>query len=419
MIQNRYIRCASLLACVLVVQGCAAPGVNINMQRAQNAATVNEGPQINVMPITSDLIANERGENSTSQLLDQLNQLEGEKPGEYTVGPGDRISVTVWRHPELSTPSAGSASIPPPMSAIIASGSGGGGGATSALSNPSASAGPDAAAQGQGLGHLVEVDGTFFFPYLGKVPAAGMTLDQLRNYLNSRLKKFVRVDDPAMPLVDVSVSDYKSQKVYFSGAFERATSLTLSSVPLSIADALGQAGINLEHADLSGLVLYRGGKRYPLNLDALSQAGRNLGQVFLRDKDQLEVPYNDRKKVYVLGEVMLSRAVPLRLGSVSLADALSSAGGPRQETSSGASIYVLRDTTPAHASRQTVDVYQLNANAPDELVLADKFQLQSGDVVYVASMAIARWNRIVSLLVPSSSLFTATQSIQAIGNNVR
>jgi len=47
------------------------------------------------------------------------------------------------------------------------------------------------------------------------------------------------------------------------------------------------------------------------------------------------------------------------------------------------------------------------------LAVADSFKLQPRDVVYIDPVGLVRWNRIVSLILPSASVLNAGSEINA------
>ena len=53
-----------------------------------------------------------------------------------------------------------------------------------------------------------------------------------------------------------------------------------------------------------------------------------------------------------------------------------------------------------------MDVFHLDAYNPVAMVMADRFALQPRDVVYVDAGTLVRWNRVVNLLLPTTSLLT-------------
>jgi polysaccharide export outer membrane protein len=53
----------------------------------------------------------------------------------------------------------------------------------------------------------------------------------------------------------------------------------------------------------------------------------------------------------------------------------------------------------------------MDVKAPAALILAEQFALQPGDVVYVDASALATWNRVISLVLPSAGLLRTGQQI--------
>jgi polysaccharide export outer membrane protein len=52
----------------------------------------------------------------------------------------------------------------------------------------------------------------------------------------------------------------------------------------------------------------------------------------------------------------------------------------------------------------TSELFHLNAGSPDALLLAEGFPLRPRDIVYVDVAAVARWNRVVSNILPTSQM---------------
>lgn len=360
------VRLSSLLV-VISLAGCAlAPGQYVSPGSWLGAGA---DPEVEVIPITPKLLATDARVVAAEALPQELLDYH---PDTYRIGAGDTLYITVWDHPELTVPTG------------------------TQINNTDAN------------GRLVRPDGTLFYPYIGQVNASGLTLEQLRGELTQRLTKYI-----PSPQVDVAVLRYASQKVYVSGAFQKNTPVAITVVPLSLPDALGQAGVDPVNADLSGLVLERDGVRYDINMDRLSRRGVNLSKLFLKPDDALYLPYKDRRNVYVLGEVSSQRALPFRTDGISLAEAIASVGGLRQETSKARSVYVIRGVdVPGQSAGPQTTVYQLNANSAVALAMADRFQLRQGDMVYVGPAQITRWNRFISSLVPSASLLNTANNIR-------
>lgn len=73
-------------------------------------------------------------------------------------------------------------------------------------------------------------------------------------------------------------------------------------------------------------------------------------------------------------------------------------GGIKESTANVGGIFVFR---PSTEEGKFADVYQLDANNAIAYMMADKFQLQARDVIYVTTAPISLWNRVLSQIVPT------------------
>ncbi|MDP3705988.1 MAG: polysaccharide biosynthesis/export family protein [Legionellaceae bacterium] len=113
------------------------------------------------------------------------------------------------------------------------------------------------------------------------------------------------------------------------------------------------------------------------------------------------------QKVYVLGEVTRPGLLPINDEQLTIADALAISGGINLETANPTYIYVIRGdyTKPL--------IFWLNAKTPDKMLIAERFSLKPKDILYVSSAPLTRWNRFLSLLIPSLQPVLITQAIVA------
>ena len=112
----------------------------------------------------------------------------------------------------------------------------------------------------------------------------------------------------------------------------------------------------------------------------------------------LRVRSRDESKVFVSGEVVGARALQMHNGRLSLSEALGESGGINPLTGDARQIYVVR-----RASAEAV-VYQLNANNSGALALAEGFELEPKDIIYVAATPLTNWSRTISQLFPGGIL---------------
>jgi len=352
------------LAAGVFLHGCAfAPGQHLDTEHLTRDQSP-ENARVELVPITPKLLAIQEAARKAEQLPAELLNYS---PETYRIGPNDVLHITVWDHPEMTAPSG-------PQQSLEAN------------------------------GRVVRPDGSLFYPYIGQVKAAGLTVEELRASIAQRLTIVV-----TRPQVDVAVLKYGSRKVVLSGAFNDTTQQPVTSAPLTLLEAVGKAGVKTDDADLSSLTLKRERREYRLDLDSLNRSGASLDRLYLKDGDQLHLAYNDRRRVYVMGEVIQPRALPFKTRDLNLSDVIGSVGGLRQETSDGRAVYVIRGVDDLE--RDTAKVFHLDAKSPTAFVLAERFMLQPQDVVYVGPADITRWNRFITQLFPSASLLSTGVSI--------
>ena len=355
--KNIFHSCAIAIMAI-ALGGCA--GQHMSTRGSGNAGSIG-GSEPQMVAITPELVAPQR----TTEPVPA--ELTGYRPDTYHIQPGDTLLVTVWDHPELTTPA---------------------GNQQQAVAN----------------GRLVQADGSFYYPYAGKMKVSGMSIEELRSTLSSRLAKYLR--DPQL---DVNVVGYGS-RVALQGAFTDTSPQDITTVPLTLAQAIGKAGIDAEQADLSGLVLTRDQRNYRLDLDALNRDGSVAPAIYLKPGDHLFLPFNDRKQVYVIGEVLRPQAITFKTTDMSLTQALGRTGGLNPVTAKGSAVYVIRgmedlQQTPAR-------VYHLDASSPTAFALGDRFPLHAGDVVWVGPAGVTRWNRFLTQLLPLSGIISNAAAAQ-------
>ena len=317
------------------------------------------------------------GDSSKSDFGDLVELIVDSLPSlEYRIGPLDMVQVVVWEHPELTSPMG----------------------------------------QYQPAGQRVTTDGTLFYPYAGVIQAAGLTAQELRTEITKRLSDKILND----PQVDVRVTGYNSLKAFVSGAVNKPGYIAFNELPMTIPAAIAGVGGFAEEADPAGMQLRRGDKVYNINyLDAF-KANLPLDKILLKPDDQICIPAlsetQKENRVYVMGEVARTGAVNVNQGKLSLVEALAAAGGLNTGSASSRLIYVIRNT-----SDKQIDVYHLNAKNAMALAMAERFNLNSRDVVYVDASDLATWNRIMNLIVPSSAFInngaSAVRNIELIELN--
>lgn len=289
----------------------------------------------------------------------------------YKLGPQDVLRIFVWGNPDLS-----------PVVTTVTTGN--------VASTPA--------------GRTINENGELFFPMVGNIKAAGMTIPQFRESLTKQLSKYIKD-----PQVEVDVAGFRSQKVFVAGEVKLPGVVPISDVPLRITDAIGLAGGATAEADLYSVVLTRGKVSEKVDLNRVYYGGEISANIVLKSGDILSVPDRQSRKVYVLGEVGTAsginqaRSYIMRRGRMSLSEVLSDAGGLNPFSSAAGKVFVMR----ADSNGEPI-IYQLNASSAESLVMADKFTIQPRDVVFVSPTDITEFGRFIGQIMPISS---ATQSV--------
>jgi len=296
--------------------------------------------------------------------MQDVSGLLAARPTPYQIGNGDILTIVVWDHPELGAgaPAAHAASATPPIDA---------------------SGVPPA-------GFVVDHDGLVQFPYAGELRLAGLTEEQARALLASRLARYI-----SNPVLTLRVQSYRSQRVYIDGEVRSPGLQAINDLPMTLVEALNRAGGPLPSADQSRLLLERGEQRYPLNLPQLMQQGVNPTRILLLDGDVLHVPSRDESKVFISGEVVAPKALTMHNGRLTLNEAMGEAGGLTPQ-GDGRQVYVVR-----RVGGQP-QVFRLDARAAGALAMAEAFELEPRDVVYVAATPLANWHRNISQMFPGA-----------------
>jgi polysaccharide export outer membrane protein len=214
------------------------------------------------------------------------------------------------------------------------------------------------------------------------------------------------------PQIDVKVVGFRSQKAYVTGEVNKPGVYPVTETPLTLIDALNQAGGLNERADWKIVTFTRGSETEVIRLDDFYSKGDISQNRLLQHGDIVHVTRNDQRNVYVLGDVKRAGTVEVNRYGLNLAEALSEVGGIDERSADANGIFVLRKRD-LEKDGVIADVYQLHAKNVAALVLAEQFELDPQDIVYVTSAPLARWNKVISLLLPA---LTTVDRLQDIDN---
>ena len=355
------------LACFALTACAFSPGITLSDVRGSGG---NDKLVMGVVsPITPDLIRMHHAKLATDVGQDVKRLFGVAKP--YVIGPGDVLNIIIWDHPELNLIAAASSS------------------ATDTASLSSV-----------GNGYNVSPDGFIQFPLAGRLKLGGLTESQARQELATRLGRFIKNPD-----VTVRIQAYRSGRVYVEGEVRLPGLQAVNDIPMTLPEAIGRAGGFSAAADRTTVSVTRNGSTTLINLPLLAQLEVNPGKILLAGGDIVRVFSREDSKVYVLGEVLRPSALPLLNGRMTLSQALGESGGVSQISGDPRQIFVLRNGGSGNA-----EIYHLDANTPAAYALAEGFELKARDVVFVDPTSLVRWNRVISLLLPSAQISESTRN---------
>jgi polysaccharide export outer membrane protein len=252
---------------------------------------------VTLVEITPAVLKDQRLQDRTELAEKAVRELDSASDAyAYRVGPQDVLSITVWDHPELTIPAGEFRSA-------------------------------DTA------GHLVAEDGTIFYPYVGKAKVAGMTVAEIRSTLTDALSGQIR-----NPQLDVRVAAFRSQRVYVVGAVASPGVQPISDIALTVLEAISRAGDVTVTSDMTNVTLTRGNVTYDIDLVAMYEYGDMTQNVILRHGDILSIPDRNLQKVFVLGAVQKPSTQIMHKGRLTLAEAISDAGGLNEKEAAASAV---------------------------------------------------------------------------------
>ena len=333
-------------------------------------------PELSKEPIlieslSIDLIDSEKQKKPLNLPLGLLNY----NPTSYKVGPGDKLFVYVYGETErLSAALAGGAKINPIFEKIVRD------------------------------------DGTIFYPNAGIIDVSGKTVEEIRQNLTVNLSDVLN-----NPQVDVSVSEFKSQKVIVSGSFQKVGTYPVTSVPMTLSEIIananpfGEKGLK-PNGDLTSVKFTRDGITYDIDFEYLARSSQIQNYIYLKGGDVIHLPDNSLSQVHVLGEATNPISINLTRKYLPLSVALAQAKGLNQSTSKGKEVYILRPEDYAGNPR----IFKSDMSSPSGYLLAGNFNLQAKDIVFVSTAGVTSWSRFINQVLPFTDFINSSEDTNII-----
>lgn len=313
--------------------------------------------------------------------------LSGAEPVGTTVGIGDTVEVTIW---EASPPALfGTADLDPSTGALIEG--------SRANTLP---------------GFLVGPRGTITIPFAGEVPAAGRTVNEIEREIVRRLQRRAH-----QPQAIVRISRNVAATATVLGEVKQPGQIPLTPHGERVLDALSEAGGTSEPLDHMTIQLTRGAIVRRMAAQDIIADPRN--NVVLKSGDVLAAlfqPYS----FTVLGAAGKNDEVHFEATGITLSQALGRIGGLRGDTADPKGVFIFRWQRPASAAIDPNSVptgpgdpviYRVDLKQPETYLVAQKFEMRDGDILYVSNSPVSEFQRFLGLIASSILPISTARSV--------
>jgi len=316
------------------------------------------------------------------------------------IAPGDTLTVAVF---EPGGNGLFSSTVSQAMQAV--------GGSVGHITSPPA-AGSEPRGTSQSIpGLTVSPDGALAVPFAGRVHVAGLRTEEAAVAIQRALRG--RAVDPQ---VTVTVTSSNANSVSVLGEVRQPGRVQLAPHNDRLLDILAEVGGPVKPAPDLALAVYRGEKRVEVPLSLVMDDP--VQNIRLAPEDR--VVLLDRPRRYAsFGALIHNDNTAMGDDRITLADAISRAGGLDTFSANAKSVLLFRFERPEVARALGVSlppaakgvpiVYRLNFRDPESPFVANNFEIQPDDLVYVTRSDIFEVKK----------FFDLVNSVTQIGYNAR
>jgi polysaccharide export outer membrane protein len=244
----------------------------------------------------------------------------------------------------------------------------------------------------------VDQSGNIFVPYVGQIPAAGSSPDELRRRITESLSN--QTPDPQVEVARVAGD---GSTVSVLGGVARPGVYPIQAPTLRLSAMLAEAGGVSIVPDVAQVKLERRGHVGRVWLqDLYDNPSLNVA---LRPGDRIIVE-EDRRSYTVLGASTKQSRVPFDKQDMSALEALATAGGLNGSAANPTGVFIFR-TEPADVANRVLGradlvgpqrmAYLLNLTRPEGLFSAREFVIRDEDTIYVTEAALGSWTRVLAV----------------------
>lgn len=247
--------------------------------------------------------------------------------------------------------------------------------------------------------------GNIEIPYGGTINARGMTTSDLRSALLDRYR-----GQAIEPEITARIVKTQVHKVAILGDVRTPQLFIIPFNGMKLLDLLAQAGGTEYPAWEIEIAVQRGGSMNSLNLADIVRTPQN--NIIIFPDDTIHVTRAPRR-FSVYGAVSSTANLTLPDESPNLSSLLAEAGGLNDMQAEAASVFIFRRSDQTQAPNKRPVVYRLDFSRPDAFLLANNFEMQANDIVYVATANASEFRKFTTTIL--SPFLGSTNMIQNIG----
>jgi len=255
----------------------------------------------------------------------------------------------------------------------------------------------------------VDDHGRISIPYAGSLPVAGHTVGEVEAMIRQSLRRLSQ-----NPQVLVTMSQAITNSVIIGGEVARPGRLVLQTNRETLSDVIALAGGTRANAKDLLLRLNRGGQSIDVRINDL--VDQPALDVRAQPGDRMTL-INDPRTFSVLGASGRVEQIPFVRSSVSLTEAVATAGGVNPNLGDPAAIFLFRYRKNDLGEDEPV-VYHLNMMKTGAFFLAQRFTMRDKDVLYFGNAAANQPSKMVQLISQLfSPILTVTSAVSVIQNS--
>lgn len=252
----------------------------------------------------------------------------------------------------------------------------------------------------------VQVDGQgfIFIPYAGRIKAAGLTPDGLRDAITKKLD--TQTPDPQVTVQRVAGN---GATVTVSGSVTAQGVYPIETPTRTLSSMVARAGGVTIDPEATLVRVTRGNQSGKVWLQDLNANPRL--DIALRPGDQIVVE-RDTRAFTALGATGAQNRIPFTTQTLSAIEALAIVGGLNTNTADPTGVFVFRNE-PAEIANQVLGrtdlrgdqrmVYVLDLTQPTGMFEARDFLVRDGDTVFVTEAPYVQWTKALAAINGTAS----------------